>query len=405
MNATTSMRLLFVAAATAPLIAFWPTDAQGPGQEDWLKHVKKACTSRRYGIRLAAARKVAGGGDAAVAAIESYAVDNGRNALPASLVDAVADSGKAGPKVSRLLWTWTMDPDFYWRSSAMRGLALRAPMYERAAADGGEAGLEPAQVNYLMSVRAENDPAWLMRTHARFGLALTGRPLDELFAIEEADPRARVRLATLLLGQGQIPPMQPLFDALADERTFLGTPWGSNLATEVNKSLRRWLGDEFPKFAPGDKPAAIAALRAVVEAKTGQQLQAPTLRADAAQDISGGLELLSCKVGDQFVQWTSGGQVFFGIDAASSATLSEEAWRALSQDEAAITLEKSVGVVICDSLRLCVPDAKANAKAAPASLPTPAADWLKRLAAALENAGEERRAADLRRGLDQFRAR
>ena len=144
MNATTSTRLLLVAAITAPLIAFWSTDPQDPGQQDWVAHVKKACTSRRYGIHLAAARKVAAGGDLAVAAIAAYSADNGRNALPASLVDAVADSGKAGPKVSRLLWDWTMDPDFFWRSSAMRGLALRAPTYRRAAADGGEAGLDPS---------------------------------------------------------------------------------------------------------------------------------------------------------------------------------------------------------------------------------------------------------------------
>ena len=404
MNATTSTRLLLVAAITAPLIAFWSTDPQDPGQQDWVAHVKKACTSRRYGIRLAAARKVAAGGDLAVAAIAAYSADNGRNALPASLVDAVADSGKAGPKVSRLLWDWTMDPDFFWRSSAMRGLALRAPTYRRAAADGGEAGLDPSQLDYLMSVRAENDPAWLMRTHARFGLALQGKPLEELFAMPESDPRARVRLATLLLGQGKVPPMQPLFDALADERTFLGTPWGSSLGTEVNKALRRWLGDAFPKFEPGDKPAAIAALQRVVEAETGQKITPPVARTDETPAVVGGIELLSCKVGDQFVQWTADGRVLFGIDAASSVALPAEAWQPLSQDGAAIALEKSVGVVICDSLRLCSNTAETNAKVAPASLPTPAGDWLKRLAAALENAGESRRAADLRRGLDQFRA-
>jgi len=404
-NPNTSLRLLIAAAITAPLIAFLPTGHQDPQNEDWAKHVSKACKSRRYGIRLAAARKVAAGGDAAVAAVRAYAVENGPNQIPVSLVDAIANSGKAGPKVSRLLWDWTMDPDFYWRSSAMRGLALRIRSYKAAAENGGTPGLDHAQVQYLMSVRAENDPAWLMRTHARFGLALDGKPIDELFAMPEQDPRARLRLATLLIEQDITPPMQPLFDALADERTFLGTPWGANLATEANKTLRRWLGDEFPKFEPGDKPAAIAALEKVLEQKTGQQIETPELRTDQVQGTTGGIELLSCKHGDQFVQWTDDGLIHLGLDGARKVQLPADAWQQLSKDRTAMALEKSVGVVICDSLRVCQPGSKTNAKVAPASMPKPTADWLKRLAQRLEEAGETEIAADLRRGLGQFEGR
>lgn len=405
MNANNSLRLLVAAAVTAPLIAFWPTGNQDPENEDWAKHVRKACESRRYGIRLAAARKVAGGGDHAVPAVEAYAQDKGLNAIPVSLVDAIADSGKAGPKVSRLLWSWTMNPDFYWRSSAMRGLALRIRGYKAAAEDGKTPGLPHEQVQYLMSVRAENDAAWLMRTHARFGLALDGKPLDELFAIPEKDPRAALRLATLLIGQDVTPPMQPLFDALADERTFLGTPWGANLATEANKTLRRWLGDDFPKFEPGDKPAAIAALQKVVENKTGQKITTPEMRSDVVTDATGGIEVLSCKFGDQFVQWNDSGTVYFGLEGGRKAQLPAESWQQLSKDRTALALEKSVGVVICDSLRVCQPGSDTNAKIAPASMPKPTADWLKRLAQRLEDAGETEVAADLRRGLGQFEGR
>ncbi|MEC7726189.1 MAG: hypothetical protein VYD05_11780, partial [Planctomycetota bacterium] len=362
-------RLALVAAIAAPLLALCVEPRQDPATEDWSRHVKKACTSRRYGIRLAAARKVAGGGDEAVAAVEAYAAEQGLNALPASLVDAIADSGKAGPKVSRLLWSWTMNPDFYWRSSAMRGVALRVPRYKSAEEDGTPPGLPPAQVDYLMSVRAENDPAWLMRAHARLGMILGGKPIDEVFWMSEPDPRARVRLATLLLTSGVTPPMQPLVDALADERSFLGTPWGANLATESSKALRRWLGDQFPKFEAGDKRAAIAALLPVLEAKTGETLLAPDLKRDLVTGAAGGVELLSCKHGDQFLQWSEGGTVSFGLDGGHSVTLGSDAWSELFQDRAAIALEKSVGVVICDSLRISQADPKTNAKAAPASLP------------------------------------
>ncbi|MEC8253743.1 MAG: hypothetical protein VX044_11055 [Planctomycetota bacterium] len=398
-------RLALVAAIAAPLLALCVEPRQDPATEDWSRHVKKACTSRRYGIRLAAARKVAGGGDEAVAAVEAYAAEQGLNALPASLVDAIADSGKAGPKVSRLLWSWTMNPDFYWRSSAMRGVALRVPRYKSAEEDGTPPGLPPAQVDYLMSVRAENDPAWLMRAHARLGMILGGKPIDEVFWLSEPDPRARVRLATLLLTSGVTPPMQPLVDALADERSFLGTPWGANLATESSKALRRWLGDQFPKFEAGDKRAAIAALLPVLEAKTGETLLAPERKRDLVTDAVGGVELLSCKHGDQFLQWGEDGTVSFGLDGGHSATLRGDAWSELFQDRAAIALEKSVGVVICDSLRISQAAPKTNAKAAPASLPPAAADWLKRLAQMLDDAGETQRAADLRRGLGQFDGR
>ena len=405
MNANTSLRLLLAAALATPLVAFCIGSPQDPASEDWTKHVDKACNSRRYGIRLAAARKVAAGGDAAVPAVEAYGVEHGLNALPASLVDAIADSGEAGPKVSRLLWSWTMNPDFYWRSSAMRGLALRIATYRNVAEDGKKPSLDHPQVAYLMSVRAENDPAWLMRTHARFGLALDGKPLDELFALPEPDPRARVRLATLLLGAGKTPPMQPLVDALADERTFLGTPWGANLATEANKALRRWLGDDYPKIKAGDKQAAVAMLVDLLSVRTGQSLTAPAMKQDAVTDSVGGIEILSCKFGDQFVQWSDDGRVSFGLDGKETVQLDDAAWQRLSKDRTAIALEKSVGAVICDSLRISQPSSETNAKVAPAAMPNAAADWLKRLAAALDEAGGTERAATLRQGLGQFDGR
>ena len=405
MSSANPVHILVAAALATPTVAMCAARPQDPTNEEWARHVRKACTSRRYGIRLAAARKVAAGGDAAVPAVEEYAAEAGLNALPASLVDAIADSGDGGAKVSRLLWSWTMNPDFYWRSSAMRGLALRLPTYREIEAAGATAGLPVDQVEYLMSTRAENDPAWLMRSHARFGLILGGNPVDEIFWLPEHDPRARVRLATLLLAAGVTPPMQPLIDALANERTFLGTPWGANLATEASKSLRRWLGDDFPTFEAGDKQKAIAAILPVVEARSQQTLLSPEPRTDLVAAAAGGIEILSCKFGDKFVQWSDDGTVYFGLDGAESVQIDDETWRELSANRTSIALEKSVGVVICDSLRISQKASRTNAKIAPASMPASVTDWLKRLTRALDDHGETERASELRRGLGQFEGR
>ena len=72
--------------------------AQAPkaDAEDWSKHVEKACTSPRYGLRLAAAKKVAQGGDAAIPAVLAWTEKNGVNTLPVALVEAIADSGGDG---------------------------------------------------------------------------------------------------------------------------------------------------------------------------------------------------------------------------------------------------------------------------------------------------------------------
>ena len=62
-------------------------------------------------------------------------------------------------------------------------------------------------------------------------------------------------------------------------------------------------------------------------------------------------------------------------------------------------------VVVCDSIRLRWDKPALHSKIAPASLPLPAANWLKQLAQAIEDAGAPRPAAALRAGLEQFAAR
>ncbi|MCU0864397.1 MAG: hypothetical protein MUC36_11425 [Planctomycetes bacterium] len=390
-----AVRILLLIAVASPLLALWPRD-QDPVSTDWPKEVERACTSPRYGLRLAAARKVAGGGAASIPAIRAFAEQRGNNALPAALVDAIADDTNLDAPVLQLLREWTELPDFYWRASAMRGLALRAPKVPKATA---------GELTDLFKMRRD-DPSWLMRTHARFGMVLLGD--ETALTLPEDDPRAKARLSMLLLQQGRPAPLQPLLDALADERTFQGDPWGQRMAGDAHKALKTWLGDAHPLANGGSFPDVATGLRAVLDAcrqKSGQELRLPTLRTDGDTVFVGGIELLSCQHGDQFVQWTADGQIHVGIDARVSVRIPAPRWEALSRERTTTGLRENLGVVICDSMRVRWQDPEVHVKIAPAALPPSATNWLKQLAAAIEEAGDPRLAATLRSGLEQFAAR
>ena len=395
-------RFPLVLAAFAPLSGLFGQD-QGAA-EDWPKHVEKACTAPRYGVRLAAAKKVAEAGDAAVPALRAFCTQHGANALASSLVDAIADTlpGKGGVEMLRLLEQWAKDGEFYWRAAALRGVAQRMPQLLRETDDEY---VDPNPVfRYRDLFRAyQDDPAWLMRTHARFGLFLLAPRLGVEAPRPEADPRATVRLTRLeLLHSDQIG-LQPLLDALADERTFLGDPWGMRAAQEAHQALKDWLGDAFPPPRDGDdKPTAIARIRDAAQAKSGQTLTVPGLRVDATPGVTGGIEILSCRSGDRFVQWTDAGVLWFGIDASRRVELPAAAWQPLLQSRTQLALGQNLGVVICDKMRVRLHEPDVHVTVAPQSLPAPAADWLKQLAQRLEEAGHTDVAAALRRNLEQF---
>lgn len=392
MKSATAVRTLTLLALAAPLLALWPQDPE-PGAVDWASHVEKACSSPRYGLRLAAARKVAEAGDAAVPAIRAREAARGRNDLPVALIDSIADADAGGTAVFDLLRDWALDRDFYWRAQALRGLA------RRGAATSGERRDELQRVFAVL----RDDPAWLTRTHARYGAVLLG--VDAAAVLPETDPRARVRLTALLLGAGRTPPLQPLFDALPDQRTFLGDPWGARRAAEAHKALKTWLGDAYPLpdgGEGGDRQQAIAALRDAAQQCSGQTIAMPEPLPDAATGVTGGIEILSCKAGDRFVQWSDDGAVWSGIDAGRRVQLEPAAWQPLLRDRTRLALAENLGVVICDNLRVRLFDPDVHVKVAPASLPAPAADWLKQLAQRLEEGGAPDLATELRRGLEQF---
>ncbi|HIE70466.1 MAG TPA: hypothetical protein EYP98_09955 [Planctomycetes bacterium] len=402
------MLLLLFAVVAAPVLAFWPDGEQDPDQ--WQKHVKNACEARRYGTRLAAARRVATAGAAAVPAIKAYSHKKGRNAVPISLVDLIANSKTTSPETVVLLQAWAEDLDFYWRSSALRGLALRAQDGSKATAGDNVATAKQT----LLFDKYRDDPAWKMRTNARLGLAIInaeGTGADKVFALAEADPRARVR---------RTPPLQPLIDALADQRTFLGIPWGARLGLESSKALNVWLGADFPELVGGDYGKSIAAILAAAKRKSGQELTEPKAKVDQesvnqesvnqesvdqGSVVIGGFAIASCKYGDQFVQWQADGTLKFGIDGARTAKLPTGQWQELLQQRTVLALEKNVGVVVCDKMQVVLVDPKTRIDVAPGSLPSAASEWLKRLALTLEEANETELSANLRRGFSQFEGR
>lgn len=370
---------------------------------DWAKEVDKACTSPRYGLRLAASKKVASAGDAAIPAVRAFAQQKGANALPVALVEAYADAGGNGDGVLTLLTEWASDREFFWRAQALRGLALRSKDTKVA-----------KRCVPLFSAH-EQDPAWLMRVYANLGLALAPivdsdvvRAQGQVVRIPETDPRARTKLAAQRQAQGLSFSPVELLDALGDERTFLGDPWGRRRAQEGIAALKAWLGTDcgYRLDTPwSENRAAIEQLVAKAAEKSKLPLAMPPHHADADAAFAQGVEILSCRNGDLFVRWASDGRVLAGLDDDAPFALPEPIWRTLSDSAAALKVEPQSGVVICDKLRISLRADNGQGVAAPGALPPALADWLKQLAAKIEEAGNPALASALLDRLQQFLAR
>lgn len=385
-------------AALAVALTSTAAAAQDPSAEDWQKHVERACTAQRYGLRIAAAKKLGKGGEAAVPAVRAHAAMHGANALPVAVVEAFVDDGGDGELVVALLLDWARDRQFFWRAQALRGLALRAE---------GDLRMR----NRFQPVFADlvDDPAWLVRVHARHGRAQAPRD----YTVEEAqgqqvvanelDPRAIAKLAVL---QGDL---RTLVSALGDERTFLGDGWGKRRAAEAFAALKQALGTDHGYRLDADfetnRTALTAIARAVAARDGGAEPVCERLQ-DSPPPSLGGVEFLSCSNGDLFVHWSADGLVRGGPepDCRTSLQLPPARWSELLRAAAAIELPTENGVVVCDRVRVWLHADRAQAAAAPAALPTPAAVWLKQLAAAIEESGSKALAAAIRNRLSQFEA-
>ncbi|MGE3171469.1 MAG: hypothetical protein AB7O97_02510 [Planctomycetota bacterium] len=379
--------LVFAAAGAAQQHDGVGTDKATDWATDWAAEIDRAATARRYGLRLAAARRVGQGGAAAVPAMRAWQEANGAAAVPVALVEAFADHGGVDPSVLQLLEDWAQDREFFWRAQALRGLASRADDPELA---GRWADLFD---------RLVADPAWLVRTFAHFG---KGRRLATQPDLpHDPDPRARTRLAALTGN------LRALLPALGDERVFLGVPWGRQRASEAIQALKGALGTDSGFRAEAtfaDNGPAIDELRRLVAEATRAPAPAPERLVDPEAAFVGGVELLSCRNGDLFVRWTADGRVSGDVTPVHRGfvQIDPETWHALSNSAAALDLPPQSGVVICDRMRLQMHAEAAQAAVAPAAASPALADWLKRFAAAIEEAGEPHLAGHLRDRLPQF---
>ncbi len=397
--------LLFVACCAAQATT---------AEQDWTKHVDRACTSPRYGLRLAAAKKVGQGGEAAMPAVRAWEKQHGINTLPVALVEAIADHGGDGEGVLGTLQEWASNHDFYWRAQALRGLAIRAQDNEALR----------ARFASLFLAHVE-DPAWLMRTFARWVVEDPARDFDvtqaqgQVVRATETDPRARTKLATL---RGDA---RELFSALGDARTFLGDPWGKRRASEAIATLKALLGTDggyridapssrasLPEAAQAgslvgieaDNAAALLRLAdAIAERDSGGKPECARL-ADPPLAFLGGIEIQSCKHGDYFLHWTADGLVRGGPspDCPISVQIAPGVFGSLLHSSTTVTVPVQSGVVVCDKMRIHLRADVEQAVAAPAALPDSAADWLKQLAAAIEVSGQQPLADALRLRLGQF---
>ena len=361
---------------------------------EWSEDVARACLSRRYGLRLAAARKVGAAGDAAVSAVRAFQREHGRDAVAVTLVEAIAARGGDGAAVLQLREEWSLDRDFFWRSQALRGLALRADDATIAAR---------YRQQFLEHVE---DPAWLVRVYARLGYARANvhrqQPCDDPEFAPEQDPRARTRLAVLAQDPADVLP------ALADERTFLGDPWGRRRANEALQLLKKLTdGQTTYRLGAGyeDNRSAIEELVRLVGEQSRHPVPAVDRLVDPGVQFAGGIEVFSCRNGDLFLRWTADGRVFAGLESAAPVELAGDTWQELSSSATALDLPSQSGVVICDRMRIVPGPTLAQAAVAPNSLPVAATEWLKQLAAALEEAGNRELAVALRDRLVQFAIR
>lgn len=384
---STGIAILLTLLSTSALVA-----------QDFTADVQKACTHPRLGLRIAASKKVAEAGDAAVPAIRAFAKAEGQDRIPVALVETLADKAGLGPAVVSLLEAWATDPDFYWRAQALRGLALRAPR------------LPEQRARFVdLFQRFADDPAWLPRVFARLGLDLLA-PTGDLgkHPAAETDPRALSKLAAVRLTLGQAPPLQPLLDAMADERGFLGDPWGRRRGLEAFRALSTWLGDNGgynPDAGFEQNRAALDKLRQLAATKSGQTLQLPTPQLDPELAITGGIEVFSCKNGDLYLSWTASGTVLIGLQDDHRVSLDHSRWQQLMASAEKLDLPSQTGVVICDKLRLVLENPARQGMIAPTAMPAITSDWLKQLAAAIEEAGDGATADALRHRLGQFAAR
>lgn len=409
------MNIAFLALCALALPLHATTTAQEPqaasrAEDPVAADVAKAIGSPRLAIRIAAGRKVAAAGEAAVPALRAHAAKAGVNTIPLTLVEALVEAGGDGPELCLLLREWAKDREFYWRAQALRGLAMRASTSRTE--------------DEALFRAALQDPAWLARANSALGLARTGAANEAgepawAALLTDADPRVASRAAAFVLPLApEQSVLQVLLDALGDSRTFLGDPWGNRRCTESFAALKQWAADASlepralttqPAQLIWNPGAGLAGNRATVDTvialakrRTGTQLREPVELRDGDRAFDGGIEVFSCRNGDLFLRWAGDGTVVAGIDGSRAVKLDDAAWVQLRGRIEATQLAAETGTVVCDRMRIARSATRTQHAVAPAMLPAADAAWIRELATGLARAGAPDLAAGLEDRLLQF---
>jgi hypothetical protein len=348
-----SLRL--VPARCAWLLLLAPLAAQQATAQPVADDVRAACEHARYGVRVSASKKVAQAGDAAVPAIRARMQERGKNSLPLLLVDAIAGEITGAGATRALLAEWADDREFFWRSQALKGLANRKDQGSRARFEAGLA-----------------DPSHLYRIQGARGLWHLGVKEPAAALLEDPDPRVPVAIAAFLLEQGDERGVPVLESALVAQDEFLGDPW-----------------------ARRDAQMALAALRKAFPQK---KLELPESRPGVVDQDAGGLEIRSCRNGDWYLRWDARGRFTVGLRGGEGFEI--EPVQVKLSGKASATF----GDVVCDSLQFVSKDPALRWRCAPGHVPAELADFLKTLAAKLEERGAAGAARALRERLPQFLA-
>ena len=369
-TALITLGLLFAASGALPA-----QDTADPFDDA----VQKAVTHGRYAVRRAAAGKLARAGDDAVPAMRRYVDAHGLDAIPLELVDALAQSDVRGPEIEALLTEWASNRRFFWRSQALGGLARR--------------GVEGARPMFEAAI---GDPSHLFRIEGARGLLTVAQADAGAVALVRArlgddDPRVRLRVALLLLERGDGGGARQIGEAVfGAARTFLDDRWGAREATLAVRELQRIAGLDVAAIL-GDDLDAAAEARAVATAWV--QGAAPDYEPPAAHQEEPppllGVEVRSCRNGDLFLSVFADGRVAAGLDPRVVVEV-DDLSRLVPGD--ALDGVATHGAIICDFVRVYVSPTpgeppRAHHKAAPGSVPGPVLEWLKMLAATLDETG------------------
>jgi hypothetical protein len=317
--------------------------------------LRAACEHARYGVRVSASKKVAQAGDAAVPAIRARMQERGKNSLPLLLVDAIAGESAGDGATRALLGEWADDREFFWRSQALKGLANRKDEGSRARFEAGLA-----------------DASHLYRIQGARGLWHLGVKEPAAALLLDPDPRVPVAIAAFLLEQGDERGVPVLEAALAAHDEFLGDPW-----------------------ARRDAQVALAALRKAFPQK---KLELPESRPAVVEQDVGGLEIRSCRNGDWFLRWDARGRFTVGLRGGEGFEIEPVPVKLGGKASA------TFGDVVCDSLQFVSKDPALRWRCAPGHVPAELAEFLKTLAAKLEERGAAGAAKALRERLPQFLA-